>query len=356
MLKLRNPFVMESGVYTTNYREDMAFHFTPIAKLRVIAIIILLYLLPMGANNYLVSLANLVGIAVIGALGLNILTGFTGQISIGQGAFLGVGAYTAGFLTAKMGLSFWIALPVAGLVTALVGSVFGVPSLRLKGLYLAIATLAAQVIIEFTLIRWEHVTNGVHGLVVPSPVLFGISLNNDRRYYYLILTTAILFTIFTFNLFRTRTGRAFVAIRDRDLAAEVIGINLFLYKMKAFAISSFYVGVAGALWAHYLRIISPEQFTISISIQYLAMVIIGGLGSVMGSIYGAVFITLLPVVLREIAGATSGWIPNIEMIINGLREMIFGITIILFLIFEPDGLAKIWRNIKNYFKLWPFSY
>ncbi|MBO8168318.1 MAG: branched-chain amino acid ABC transporter permease [Thermoanaerobacteraceae bacterium] len=353
---MRNPFVMESGVFTTNYRDDMAFHFPVLAKIRVAVILLLLFLLPFFASTYFVSIANLAGIAVIGALGLNILTGFTGQISIGQGAFLGVGAYTAGFITAKLGLPFWLALPAAGFVTALVGAVFGVPSLRLKGLYLAIATLAAQVIIEFVIVHWETVTNGVHGMFLPAPGIFGYALDSDVSYYYLVLTACIIMTVFCFNLFRSRVGRAFIAIRDRDLAAEVMGIDLFRYKIYAFALSSFYVGIAGALWGHYLRIISPEHFTIGVSIQYLAMVIIGGLGSVMGSIYGAVFITLLPIVLRELSGLLANYLPNIEAVILGLKEAVFGITIIVFLIYEPEGLAKIWQNIKDYFKLWPFSY
>ena len=355
-MSIRNPFVMESGVYTTNYQDDMAFHFTFIAKARAYIIVGLLFLLPLFFNEYIISVANLIGIAVIAAIGLNVLTGFTGQISLGHGAFLGVGAYTAGFLTAKLGLSFWIALPAAGVIAALVGAVFGIPSLRLKGLYLAIATLAAQVIIEFTINHWEAVTNGPHGLLLPAPEIFGIKLNTDTSYYYLILIVAVMVTVFTYNLFRSRSGRAFLAIRDRDIAAEVMGINLFKYKIMAFATSSFMVGIAGALWGHYLRIISPEHFTLAVSIQYLAMIIIGGLGSIMGAVYGAVFITLLPIILREFAGPLSTVFPNIEVIFNGLREAVFGLIIILFLIFEPEGIAKIWKNIKDYFKLWPFSY
>ena len=167
---------------------------------------------------------------------------------------------------------------------------------------------------------------------------------------------AVCATTFAYNLFRSRAGRAFVAIRDRDLAAQVMGIDLFRYKIVAFAVSSFYAGVAGSLWAHYLRIISPEHFNIGVSIEYLAMIIIGGLGSVMGAVYGAFFMTLLPIVLRNLADLLKGFFPDIEMIFNGFRQLIFGGTIILFLIFEPVGLAKIWRNLKDYARLWPFSY
>ena len=355
MLRVRNPLVMQCGVFTTSYADDLAFHFTPVARLRVAFILAVLFALPFLASRYVVSIATLAGIFAVGALGLNILTGFTGQISIGHGAFVGVGAYTSGILTAKLGLPFWVALPVAGLVSAAVGSLFGIPSLRLKGLYLAIATLAAQVIIDFTMIHWESLTNGSRGMFLPAPVFFGHKVEGVG-FYYLTLVTLLLATGFAFNLFRSRTGRAFVAIRDRDLAAEVMGINLFRYKLTAFAVSSFYAGIAGALWGHFTQVISPEHFTIVLSIQYLAMVIIGGLGSVMGSLYGAAFIILLPILLRSVAGLFSGFFPEIDRIILSLKETVFGLTIILFLVFEPEGLAKLWKNVKDYFRLWPFSY
>ncbi|MEW6725426.1 branched-chain amino acid ABC transporter permease [Desulforudis sp. 1088] len=352
-MRPRNPFVMDCGVFTTSYYDDMAVLFAPAAKLKVLAILAALAALPLLVSPYYVGVANLVGIAVIGAVGLNILTGFTGQISIGQGAFMGVGAYTAGILTVKLGLSFWVALPAAGILAALVGAVFGIPSLRLKGLYLAIATLAAQVIIEFVIVHWTSLTNGTDGIVLKRPSLFGHPLDSDVSFYYLILLLSVAAVVFATNIFRTKVGRAFMAIRDRDLAAAAMGINLFEYKVKAFALSSFYAGISGALWACYMQTISPEQFTISISILYLAMIIIGGLGSIMGSIYGACFMTLLPIVLRD---GVMPLFPNIGNALLALQEALFGLIIILFLIFEPEGLAKLWKNIKDYFKLWPFSY
>ncbi|MDI6709323.1 MAG: branched-chain amino acid ABC transporter permease [Bacillota bacterium] len=347
---------MDCGIFTASYEDDMAILFHPAARLKVLFILIVLAAFPLVANPYYVGLANLVGIAVIGALGLNILTGFTGQISIGQGAFMAVGAYTTGILMAKLGLSFWLALPAAGIVAAMVGAVFGIPSLRLKGLYLAIATLAAQVIIEFIIIHWVGLTNGPAGIVLPAPVLFGYSLESDTAFYYLILALCLAAVVFALNLFRTRPGRALMAVRDRDLAAAVAGINLFRYKLTAFALASFYAGISGALWGAYMRVISPEHFTIAVSILYLAMIIIGGLGSVMGSIYGACFMTLLPIILREAADGISPFFPQIGNTILALQEAVFGLIIIIFLIFEPEGLAKLWKNVKDYFKLWPFSY
>lgn len=347
---------MDCGLFTTSYEEDMAILFAPAAKLKVAAIIGLLLLFPLLVGPYYVSVANLMAIAVIGALGLNILVGFTGQISIGHGAFIGVGAYTVGVLTTKFGLSFWAALPLAGLAAAAVGALFGVPSLRLKGLYLAIATLAAQVIIEFTIIHWTSLTGGSAGIVLQPVSLGPYSLANDRVFYYFVLLLVIFAVVFTFNLFRSRVGRAFMAVRDRDIAAAVMGINLLRYKVLAFALSSFYAGTAGALLAGYTRVITPENFTIDVSIQYLAMIIIGGLGSVLGSVYGAVFMMLLPIGLRALADFLGTFFPNIEHLLLAMQTALFGLIIILFLIFEPEGLAKLWKDVKNYFRLWPFSY
>jgi branched-chain amino acid transport system permease protein len=306
--------------------------------------------------NYLLNLVNLIGIYIIGAHGLNILTGFTGQISLGHGAFMGVGAYASAILVTKAGFSFWIALPAAGLVTALIGMIFGIPSLRLKGLYLAIATMAAQFIIEYAMRNWTALTGGSSGMMAPSPSFFNIALDNDARYYYLVYAMVILVTIFTRNLFRTRAGRAFVAIRDRYISAEVMGVNLFWYRILSFGVSSFLVGLAGGLYAHYNLVVSDEHFHIWLSVQYLAMIIIGGLGSVLGAIYGAIFMTLLPELIRIPADMLSGTYPQIFSVINQIREGVFGLVIILFLIFEPDGLAARWHTIKNYWKLWPFSY
>ena len=329
----------------------------------LIAFLVFMFVLPLfsdwasqAMNASVLNMVIMIMIYIIGAHGLNILTGFTGQISLGHGAFMGVGAFTAGYLAVHFNVPFYLTLPAAGIMTAAVGMIFGLPSLRLKGLYLAIATLAAQFIIHYVMRNWESVTGGSAGLVVPFASLFGFELNTEKRFYYLALVLVILFTLFTKNLTRTRPGRAFVAIRDRYLAAEVIGVNLFHYRIMSFGISSFYVGIAGGLWAYYITIISDEHFTIWLSIQYLAMVIIGGLGHVIGAIFGAIFMVLLPELLRIPAEALSMSYPNLFEIFGTLQEGVFGFIIILFLIFEPDGLAARWVTIRNYFKLWPFSY
>lgn len=353
---MRNPFVAECGHYKTSYRKDMELYRIPREKLRVIALLGLFFLYPLFASNYAVGLATLCCIAAVGAIGLNILTGFTGQISIGVGAFLGVGGYTSAILTSTLGLSFWIALPLAGIITAVVGGLFGIPSLRLKGLYLAIATLAAQVIILFVISRWTGLTGGTSGMVLQRPSIGGFNFMSASSYYYLCFIILVLTTFYALNLFRTRTGRAFLAVRDRDVAAQIMGINLFSYKVMAFAISSFFVGIAGALLAHYTMIVSPELYSIEVSIEYLAMILVGGLGSVFGAILGAVFITLLPVGLGFLMEFVSTVLPDMHHLLSAFKELVFGLVIILFLIFEPGGLAHIWNNIKNYFKLWPFSH
>lgn len=333
----------------------MALYRNPRVKRRMLIIVILLFLIPLFASNYVIGLATLCAIAVIGAIGLNILTGFTGQISVGVGAFLAVGGYTSAIFTTTYGLSFWISLPLAGLLTAIIGGLFGIPSLRLKGLYLAIATLAAQVIILWVIGNWESVTGGGSGMVLERPSIGGFSFYDQNSYYYLCLVVAVLTTIYALNLFRTRTGRAFLAVRDRDVAAQIMGINLFSYKVMSFAISSFIVGIAGALLAHYTMIVTVELYSIQVSIQYLAMILVGGLGSVFGAILGAVFITLLPVGLGYMVEYLTMFIPDAYSLLSSFREFVFGLVLILFLVFEPGGLVNIWNNIKNYFKLWPFS-
>ncbi|MDP9265327.1 MAG: branched-chain amino acid ABC transporter permease [Chloroflexota bacterium] len=342
----------ECGVFHTTYEDDMALRATPLARARIALVILAALAFGILARNYELSVANQVGIAAVGAIGLNILVGFTGQISLAQGAFLGVGAYTSAYLTTRLGVPFWFALPAAGLVTAAVGGIFGIPSLRLKGLYLVIATLAAQVVIEWFMVHVVPITGGSQGIFgIPAPRLGPLVFDTERAYYFLTIAALGLTVLATANLFRTRVGRAFIAIRDQDIAASVIGIDLVRYKVLAFAVSSFVVGLAGALQAHHDLVVSPEKFDILVSIEYLGMVIIGGLGTVSGSIYGAAFIRLLPIVLSTVARGLFGGALNVAT-----REAIFGAAIVGFLILEPRGLAKLWHDLKDYFRLWPFKY
>ncbi|WIM14052.1 branched-chain amino acid ABC transporter permease [Enhydrobacter sp.] len=354
-------FHREAGVFKTTYAADMALFPLPVARWTVAALAVLFVaIVPLALGEYYLSILNLIFIAVVGALGLNILVGYTGQISIGHGAFMSVGAYTAANLAVKLGLPFWITLPAGGLMAALIGVLVGIPSLRIKGLYLAIATLAGQLIIEWTINHVPAISGGAQASIqVPRPHLLGLTLDSQSRLYFFLLFFAVLAIVATLNLVRSRIGRAFVAVRDQDIAAEIIGINIFRYKLLSFAISSFYAGVCGVLYTYYFGIANYEQFQLIVSIDYLAMIIIGGLGSVLGSIFGAIFVTLLPIVLRlllESVGSLFFDESDLANVISGTRLAVFGALIIFFLIVEPEGLNRLWRNIRSYFRVWPFSY
>jgi branched-chain amino acid transport system permease protein len=328
---------------------DMSLFHSKKSLAATLAFLVCLMIVPLYASSYLLDVINRIGIAVIAALGLNILTGFTGLISLGNAAFMAIGAYSASWLAMRTGVNFIFCIPVAGIVTAGLGLVVGIPSLRLRGLYLAMATLAAHFIVEFLVVHWESVTGGVAGLSLAAPVVAGIPLDSDRTVFYLIIPTAILSVLFVSNIFRTKVGRAFIAIRDQEMSAAVMGIDVFRYKLTSFALSSFFAGVAGALMACQTRIITPENFPISIAIDSLAMIIIGGLGSVIGTIFGAVFLTALPEFLRIGTTALAGSFPELIGKLASLKELVFGLLVILFLIFEPHGLSAIWLRVKKRF-------
>jgi branched-chain amino acid transport system permease protein len=301
-------------------------------------------------------MANLVGVAIVAAVGLNILTGFAGQISLGHAAFVGIGAYTAAILTTRLGVPFLLCLPLSGLSAAVFGLIVGGPSMRMKGLYLCIATLAAQVIFEFIFVHWESMTGGIRGINLPAPSVLGVSLDNEFKFYFVTLAVVVICVTAARNIFRTRVGRAFIAIRDRDISAELMGINLLRFKMYAFGISSFMAGVAGCLWVNFLRTVTPEHFPLMESIRYLAMIIVGGLGSVLGAIFGAIFMTLVPEILKNTLGLMVDAFPQAMGYLFPLQQVVFGLLIVVFLVFEPHGLAEMWRRLKDYFRLWPFEY
>ncbi len=354
-------FHRETGNFKTTYAADMALFPLPIARWTALAILVLFAaIFPLSLGDYYLSIINLVLIAVVGALGLNILVGYTGQISVGHAAFMSVGAYTAANLATHLHLPFWITLPAGGLMAAFIGALVGIPSLRIKGLYLAIATLASQLIIEWVINHTPAISGGAQASIeVPRPTVWGYELKTQGDLYFFLLFFAVLAVVATMNLVRSRIGRAFVAIRDQDIAAEIIGINIFRYKLLSFAISSFYAGVCGVLYTYYFGIANYEAFQIVVSIDYLAMIIIGGLGSVLGSVLGAIFVTMLPIVIRIIVEAFGSYIWDagaLSAVAASMRLVIFGLLIIFFLVVEPEGLSRLWRNIRNYFRVWPFSY
>jgi branched-chain amino acid transport system permease protein len=347
---------MRCGDFRQSYSEDMALFDSPLPRVLLTGLLVFLLVLPQFATTYWLDVLNRIFIAIIAAAGLNVVTGYTGLISLGTAAFLAVGGFATAAMAGKAGLPFVVVIPLSGLLTALIGLVFGIPSLRLKGLYLAVATLAAHYIVEFTVSHWDHMTGGVNGISIPAAQFAGLELKDDRGIYYLIFPIMVGLLFFTKNLFRTKTGKAFVAIRDQDISAEVMGVDVFRYKLLSFAVSSFLIGVAGSLLAYQARIISPENFPITLAIDYLGMVIIGGLGSILGSIFGAIFITLLPEMLRLATDALGNHWPGLMVIVAPIKTGVFGLVVILFLIFEPDGMAARWNHIKAYWKLYPFSY
>ncbi len=317
-------------------------------RLLVAAGLVALLALPLVVPRYWVFFAGLLGINIIATHGLNIMMGYTGLLSLGHAAFLGVGAYTVALAQIHLGLPFWITIPLAGLSAAVVGVGFGLPSLRIRGLYLVIATLAAQFILNFVFVHWQSVTNGDVGLTVQPASVFGFPLNNETRIYYLILAVTVFMTVFGMNVINSRVGRAFVAIRERDLTAQVLGVEIVSYKLFAFALGSFYAGVAGGLLAYFNRFVNPEQFGLLLSVFFLSAVIVGGMGSMLGAVLGAVFMTLLPEALREGAlavGTTIGF--DMASILVPLRETVFGLLIVCFLILEPRGLAHLWQRLRR---------
>lgn len=347
------------GNFKESYHQELTVFETDFGRAWVLAgLVILFAVIPLLSSAYVLYILNTIGIYAIAATGLNLLIGFTGQISLGHGAFFGVGAYAGAILASKAGFPFWISIPAAGFVTALVGMIFGIPSLRLKRLYLTIATLAGQFIIEYILVNWEALTGGAQGIVINRASLFGFALKDDRIFFYLIFACFVGMTWIAVNLVRTRYGRAFIAIRDNDRAAEGMGIPIFRYKLLSFAISSFYAGFAGALFAYYMMSITPEPFNLWLSIEFIAMIIIGGLGKIPGSIFGAVFIVALNEVLSHLTEflMNMGVSTGAAITIAPLREFVFGLAIVLFIIFEPKGLAEVWRILRSNFRLWPFPY
>jgi branched-chain amino acid transport system permease protein len=403
----------------TRYEADQALMNTGTKKLMLGLFLVFLALVPLGvipgvtflAEDDWLRLLSEVAIFAVGALGLNILTGLAGQISLGHAFFMGVGAYTAAWLGADpspilgLGLPIWIWLPAAGIVPALIGIAIGPTAVRVRGLYLAFVTLGLVFVGEYVFRNWTALTGGSQsGRTFPSfeiklwkeenPLIdfhtdgpwFGIDLVGEAKTFYFLLVIAVIFVIFAKNLQRTRVGRAFQSIRDRDIAAEIMGVNEFKYKLAAFGISSFYAGIAGALFAVFVSRIIPEQWNLFLSVEFIAIVLIGGAGVVTGTILGAIFVIILPRIVEDLTNGLAGvvqegsgpvaWLADLFISTGGgdfglvntqagvgpglsiaqLNQVLYGLLIIVFLIFEPLGLYGIWLRIRNYWKGWPFTY
>ena len=403
----------------TRYEADQALMNTGTKKVMLALFFVFLALVPLAvipgfrflAQNDWLRLLSEVAIFAVGALGLNILTGLAGQVSLGHAFFMGVGAYTAAWLGAApgplmgLGLPMWIWLPAAGIVAALIGVLVGPTAVRVRGLYLAFVTLGLVFVGEYVFRNWNSLTGGsqagrefpdfqVTAWQEPEPIIdffrdgawFGVDLTGRAKTYYFLVVVAIAFVLLAKNLQRTRVGRAFQSIRDRDIAAEIMGVNEVRYKLVAFGISSFYAGVSGALFAVFAGRVIPEQWNLFLSVEFIAIILIGGAGVVTGAILGSIFVVILPRVVEDfthwmagVAQSESGitaWLADLfvstgigdfglvntqagvapGLSVAQLNLVIYGLLIIGFLIFEPLGLYGIWLRIRNYWKGWPFTY
>lgn len=340
------------GNFKQAYAADEAIWRTPRARAGMLVLAAAVIGFPFIGNDYHLYIACLIGINIIAATGINILTGYTGLISLGHASFMGVGAYSAAWFSNNWGLPFYVNLPLSGLMAALIGMVVGIPSLRIKGLYLAIATLAAQFILGFVFNEWEPVTGGGRGISLAPASIGGLLLDTEFELYYLIAGVMLLMVIAARNLIRTRIGRAFIAIRDRDSSAEAMGIDLLNYKLMSFGVGAFYAGVAGGLMAYFFKVVTPDQYTFGVSIFFLAAIVVGGMGTILGGILGAIFMTLLPELLGALVKAFG---PEAIGILSPAREVVFGLLVVIFLVFEPRGLAQIWRRMKRSYEIWPFK-
>jgi branched-chain amino acid transport system permease protein len=378
--------IRPAGVFDTSYDETIALNRTRLDKLMSYGAFVLLLIVPLLTSQGPLDLDVIpvkwlgiiirIAIFAIAVHGLNILLGYTGQISLGHAAFMAVGAYSSGILVRELGFSFWTALPVAALFTGIIGLIFGLPSLRVKGFYLAMATLAAQFIIPWVIeFPLEDLTNGSNPIEIPVPTLFGFRFENDAAYYYIVIPLAVLLFLFARNVIRTRVGRAFISIRDNDLAAELLGINVFSYKLQAFFLSSLYAGIAGTLMAFNTGNVAIETFQLTLSINLLAMLIIGGAGYPLGALFGVIFVNLLTETvipgllssgislfsvtilppLRELIPSLLPFIAEVN-IIAALNPLLFGLALAAFLILEPRGIAYRWEILKIAWKIRPYSY
>lgn len=349
---------LPAGFYAETYAEDRALIRTRPQWAWFVALMLVLVLLPVLFSGRVVGMATAIGITLVAVLGLQITSGIAGQINMGQSAFMGVGAYTAGALAVNLHLPFWLTIPLSGVSAAVFGSVFGLAALRIKGFYLALTTIAAQYIFGFIMLKLPKAWFGQsEGLRLEPAQIGGFAFDTDTRLYYLVLVVVIVMTCGAFGLARSRTGRAFVAVRDNDNAAEVIGIDTFYYKTLAFFVGAFYAGIAGAIWAYYVRYVLVDQFTLWLSVWYLGMLIVGGMGSVLGAIIGTVSIRLLQEWITALGPEVADWFPTLGgQFVFAAMNMLLGGMIMLFMIFEPRGLVHRWNIVKESYRIWPFPH
>ena len=341
------------GSFKETYQDELFLFKTDFGRLGVwIGLILLFVVIPSSFGIQTLNLFSLMGIYAMAALGLNILTGFTGQLSLAHGSLFGIGAYTAAILGSRGGFPFFATIPLAAILAAAVGIILSFPAARLRNLYLCIITIGGQLIIEYVLLHWKGLTGGAEGIAITAGESGPLSVSQGTTFYLVVFIALATMIWVAANLMRTRFGRAFVAIRDNETAAEGMGIPIFRYKLLSFAISSFYAGFAGALFAYHAREISPGLFSMGMSMEFLAMIVVGGLGSIPGAVFGSIFIVFLNELLGVLArvfletGAVTAMIP--------IREFFYGGFIVLFITVKPKGISTIWERTKSVFRHWPF--
>ena len=349
------PVPRASGYFRTGYGQDLALLQTRAERISLAVFLLILAGFPFVASPFALDLACQVFLASVGALSLMLLTGYAGQISLGHAGLIAAGAFTTGILAREIHAPFWITLPASAVTGIVLGFVFGLPSLRLRGLYLAVSTLALHFVVIYLGGEYETKRGFSTGILVEPPSLSGFRLSGGPFWYFVLLAAAAASLLICINLLRSRSGRAFRAVHARETVAEALGISIAGYKLLAFVISSGMTSVAGCLFAYYRGFVSVEAFDLFLSIQYVAMIIIGGMGSLLGALLGAAFVTLFPYVIE----ALLHLLPNVEKLagdIFAVNYASFGVVMILFLVFEPLGLVGIWHRLQNYFLLWPFRY
>jgi branched-chain amino acid transport system permease protein len=345
----------ESGHFRTDYADEFRLIESRFARAATLVFGLALIGFPFVASPFYVDLATQVFLASIGALALMLLTGIAGQISLGHAGLIAAGAFTAGILFKEYALPFWVTIPLAAVTGAALGLIFGLPSLRLRGLYLAVSTLALHFVVVYLGGEYETRAGFSTGILVDPPKLFGWEVYKPAAWYFVLLAAALGALFVCINLMRSRSGRAWRAIHANETVAEALGINIARYKLLAFVVSSSMTAVAGALFAYYRGFVSIEAFSLYLTIQYVAMIIIGGMGSLLGALLGATFVTLFPYLIEGLMDVLPG-ADRLAGSVFAVNYAAFGVVMVLFLVFEPQGLVGVWRRMRDYFQFWPFRY
>lgn len=346
--------------FSTSYERDGALLKTPTRRLGLVAALGLVIAYPLGLSDFWVDLGNLVAIAAMGAIALNLLLGVAGQLSLGSAAFMGIGGFTAAIFGVQ---EFQLSFPLVLLLGAVTGGIaavgLGFIALRIRGLYLVLATIALHYMVVWGMQEYQDATVGPAGYIMPIPSVGGWSIDSLQRWYVVLAVFAGLTILLASNLQRSRSGRAWLAVKDRDIAAAILGVNVTRMKLLAFVVTSMIIGVQGALYAYYVGVVSYEAYTLDLTIQYVAMIIIGGLGSVLGSVLGAMFVTAVPFIVRELVPLLPEWLPGHDLIADNtfaVQSMIFGLSIIVFMWVAPKGLVELWRRFTRFARSWPFGH